>query len=94
MKNKPTVAEFFKKFEKKGHIFSKRGLRVKLRDGSEEIIVLIYPPYADRGSPIEAKGYRDMNWEIDGKWIDNYEDERDIIAVLDDAGNVIAGEAV
>lgn len=93
MTSLPTVAEFFAQYAEQGHIFPDGGLKVKWRDGEEDTIVLIFPAYVGSPHPIQAicLGTR---WRIDGNYLFNGPFHADIIAVLDDAGEVIAGEAV
>ena len=99
MTNKlPTVAEFFAQYKKTGHIFEKP-LNVRLRNGNKGLVVLIYPAYAKKlGEELLIKGVEYTPnqwitcWGIKGIWGKTNDHEGDIIAVLDDAGEVVAGE--
>jgi len=91
MTNKPTVAEFFAQYAEKGQPFYPH-LKVRQWDGTENevLMVSVFP-----NRPI--KSLDGFNRHIDGRFYPyggtrSCADQRDIVAVLDDAGNVIAGE--
>lgn len=94
----PTVAEFFAQYAEKGHIFPDGGLKVRFHDGDEGLIMLIEPSHAVWEQSI-VNNYSARLWRIDGTYriARKHKSRRpqphdcDIIAVLDDAGNVIAG---
>lgn len=96
----PSVEVFFARYKKTGHIFEKP-LNVRLRNGNKGSVVLIYPNYAKKlGEDLVIKGIEYTPhqwltcWGIKGIWGKTNKHEGDIIAVLDDAGNVVAGEVV
>jgi hypothetical protein len=99
----PTVAEFFAQYAENGYIFNpplKIVLKSKLFDNA--FIAVVTPSYLDECNPLHG-GFYELglgksthmieSWKINGEWLYHKGDKRrDIIAVLDDAGNVIAGE--
>jgi hypothetical protein len=95
----PTVAEYFAQYAEKGHIFPAPGLTVRLRHGSEDDVMMIAPAYSDSTLRIyNDYGYK--RWDIQGNaftfevndWILDLEPNYDITAILDESGNVVAGE--
>jgi hypothetical protein len=98
MTNKPTVADFFAQYAEKGHIFPEPYLRVALRGGISTKIGAILPSYCFQYTPIFDADDGSFKWSIDGKdghdASDGHHASYDIVAVLDDAGDVIAGEVV
>lgn len=88
MTNKPTlpsVAEFFAQYAGAGVTFNPF-LNVRLSEGGEDIVLCVIPNKGrNKMFPIVGVKY---SYRINGK----LELAQDITAVLDDAGNVIAGE--
>ena len=98
---KPTVAEFFAQYAEKGHIFNPP-LKIVLKNKcfTNAFIAAVTPSYLDECNPLHG-GFYELglgqgvhmieSWKINGQWLYYKEDNRrDIIAVLDDAGNVLA----
>ena len=95
----PTVAEYFAQYTEKGHIFPAPGLRARLRNGSEDDVMMIAPAYSDSTLRI-YNDYGHKRWDIQGNaftfevdyWILDSEPNYDITAILYESGNVVAGE--
>lgn len=88
MTNKPTVGEFFAQYNK-GIIFDNQGLTVVRRDREEEKVFGVAPLYANLVSCVLGV---ERDWQVSGEYQIFGQPCFDIIAVLDDAGNVLAGE--
>jgi hypothetical protein len=95
----PSVKDFFAQYAEKGHIFPAPGLRVRLRNRIGDDVMMISPQYAES----ELRIYGDnggARWGIGGRgfgiakheWILRANPDYDIIAILDESGNVVAGE--
>jgi hypothetical protein len=87
----PTVAEYFAQYAEKGHIFPAPGLRVRLRNGKKVSILMVKPKYSRNLYPVCSRG--SGYWRLDGflNHPDNTE-VYDITAILDESGNVLAGD--
>jgi hypothetical protein len=99
----PTVAEFFAQYAEKGHVWPEPGLRALLRNNLEGKVCVILSSYAHKELPVRYVYSFDVDGDerivtslcaLDGLSSSNDKSysEDDIIAVLDGAGNVIAGE--
>lgn len=92
---KPTVAEFFAQYAKRGHIFPDGGLRVKCRDRDVKQVTAVLPEYHENEYERILPNGTGWGWYISGRPNPPHtrmQHDKDIIAILDEAGNVIAGE--
>jgi hypothetical protein len=95
------VKDFLAQYADKGHIFPAPGLAVRLRDGTSSDVMMIAPEYSDSKLRI-YNDYGNNYWDIKGNafssewrgWILNSKPDYDIVAILDESGAVVAGDAV
>lgn len=96
MTNKlPTVAEFFAQYAEKGVIFPAEGLWVKCRDGDLKQVTAVLPEYHENEYERIVPNGIGWGWYIRGRPNPPHtrrHHDKDIIAVLDYAGSVIAVE--
>lgn len=92
----PSIKDFFAQYAEHGHIFPAPGLRgVKLVNGDCVTLIAVLPdyePYREYKYPLLINQYAHDKWYLCGK--STYDDStRNIIKILNESGNVIAGEA-
>jgi hypothetical protein len=101
--NLPTIEEYFARYAKDGYIFREGEAQVKLRNGTTDILASVLPsfyrPYVNSYFPemdafrVLSANYFEGEWNLEGKNLYTHNGiEADIIAILNDAGEVIAGE--
>lgn len=90
----PSVKDFFAQYAHGGYIFPAPGLRVRTRDGAVMFLSFIAPSYTKHMETFPIRGVKAHYWTLEGKYQNNgAKSTYDITAILDESGNVIAGEA-
>jgi hypothetical protein len=95
MRSIPTIEQFFEPFSVNGkHLHTK--LRVILRDGTKALVYKVLPAtieYDEEYRPVKIlQGSHQNELYLNGQYYVNYLTSSDIVSILDENGNLIAGE--